>query len=211
MEAVAIVGLVQNVISIGELCLRLIRQVKTYQNLPDSLQDIQAKLPLILDSLRKIEHRIDEETCSSDTKEVYEPMLRRCQDLVQKLYDALPKYETSRDHHLGRRVLKAISTLSNESGIKDIANSIHQYIETFSFAQTTDLWGSASTAGPENKREWLVQIPHKRDYNFVGREQAMSRLKEAIKCRHDTALSGLGGVGYRVYDLAESEFDADAS
>jgi len=196
-EAMAVIGLVQNVITIGELCLRLIRQVRTYQDLPDSLQDIQAKLPLILDSLRKIEHRIEEQDCSNETKKVWEPMLKRCQDLVQKLYDFLPKYETSKDYHLGRRVLKAISALSNESGIKDIADSIHQYIQTFSFAQTTDLWGSTSKAGREPAQEWLIQIPHKREHDFVGREQAMSQLKEAIDGQRDSALSGLGGVGYK--------------
>lgn len=196
-EAMAVTGLVQNVITIGELCLRLIRHVRTYQDLPDSLQDIQAKLPLILDSLRQIQHRIEKQDYSNETKKVWEPMLKRCQDLVQKLYGLLPKYETSKEYHLGRRFLKAISALSNESGIKDIADSIHQYIQTFSFAQTTDLWAITSKASQKPAQRWLIQIPHKRDHNFVGREQPMSRLKDAIDAQLDGALSGLGGVGYK--------------
>ena len=198
MEALAVIGLVQNVIAIGELCLKLIRQVRTYQNLPDSLQDIQAKLPLIIDSLRKIEQRLEEQTCSSETKNLYEPMLQRCHDLVQKLYDALPKYESSKDARLGRRVINAISTLSNESGIKEIATSIHQYIETFSFAQTTDIWGSISASGRGKKKQWMIQIPHQRDTHFVGREAIMSQLRESIENQQDCALSGLGGVGYAI-------------
>lgn len=211
MEAVAVVGLVQNIITIGELCLKLIRQVRTYQNLPESLQDIQAKLPLILDSLRKIEQRLNEQTCSNETKKVYEPMLKRCYDLVQKLYDVLPKYETPKDTRLGRRVLNAISTISNETGIKEIATSIHQYIETFSFAQTTDLWGLSSAVGLGQSKEWLVQIPHNRDGSFVGREEAMSQLRAFIESRRDCALSGLGGVGYDMLYRFESSYDANTS
>ena len=195
MEAVAVICLVQNIITIGELCLKLIRQVRTYQNLPESLQDIQAKLPLILDSLRKIERRLSEQTYDNETKKLYEPMLKRCHDLVQKLHDLLPKYDTSKDPRLGRRVLNAISTLSNETGIKDIANSIHQYIETFSFAQTTELWGSGSAARAGKSRDWLIQIPHRRDGNFVGREDIKVKIRECVQGRRDCALSGLGGVG----------------
>lgn len=224
-EALAIIGLVTNVIQLAqysiEICERAKGFAKNASDLPKSFQGLQACLPMIKNSLSEIYSRIESERIDESTCQTILPVVENCESHLKELQtifkDILPSNGASKWTYF----VKAVSSMARERDVKRLADAIDQDVRLLTLYYATD--GSVQAANarlmPPISVSMLnmqsVSITHLKDTdklnaetpfllryarnpNFVGREAHMKDIESKLQnnaSHNRVVLIGLGGIG----------------
>lgn len=212
-EALAAIGLVSAIIQFTEFGAKIVARLNEFgsnvNDLPKAFRSIKINLPVILDSLEHTKRNANTGEISQATASALEPLVEECFEQVKQLQDILDKNLPTNSAKNWQRRLQAIKSLSHEKDVEQISSKLDRCVQTLTFYYTShhsELFNrlaidetsqhrvhsqTASSRGP------LFMVPFHRDDQFVGREEILAELDEALKNQHRrVVLAGIGGVGY---------------
>ena len=205
-EALAVVGIVSSIIQVVEFSAKVAERLNDFASsvseVPRAFRHIQTELPLIIDSLRRIQKQAESGAVEATTTNAVWPVLKDCQREIARLQNILDKTIPSvGDSSWGRRK-KAFLSLGKDKEVEEIADSLSRYVQVLTLHQTVRTGESSkSLSDPPPKYEPanLTLIPFDRNPHFVDREDVFIQIEQSFKVKKGSqpkaALFGLGGIG----------------
>ncbi|KAF2464103.1 TPR-like protein [Lindgomyces ingoldianus] len=212
-EALAVVGIVANIVQLVDFGSRVLKRLEEYQSslaeIPEAFRHLKAELPMLLDALQQTKAGIDAGSMQDETKKALVPAVEGCGVQIKALNEVIAKALPASGDSWARRGGKAIGSLRYDAKVQKITAIIRGYIQTLTYHAAISL---RPLAVPQSHPAPCSTTPFQRDPHFVDR----SILAEIdFKNRQSTsrlALVGLGGVGksqiaieysYRVRDKSQ--------
>ena len=215
VEALAIIGVIANIINLTEFSRDVFSQIKRYgenaQEVPEAFRDIQAVLPLISSTLTRTRNQVECGTLDDDTCKVLRPVLEGCQKKLEQLKAIFKDVMAEEGASKLRRGLMTIKSIRKDKEVKEIAQALDRFVahlthyhasEGVTTREIESLRGAMSSMSvkqPETqspKTHFLVPVQWSDD--FAGRKEVMEFLDSrlCLEDRHSrVALVGLGGMG----------------
>ena len=144
-EALAVVGVVANIIQLVDFSSCVLKRLEDYQSqlreLPEAFRHINAGLPVLLVALRQTQSAVNAGRIQNESEKALRPAIEGCTVQIKLLNDviakALPAPSDSRD----RRGGKALRSLRYDAKVGRIAAVIQGYVQTLTYH-------AAATLGP---------------------------------------------------------------
>jgi len=210
-EALAVIGIIANFAAVVDVGTKILSRLHEYMDastrIPKAFQGIAVDLPLVLDTVSRTSDQAKAGAVSETTLRKLEPIVDRCQKMIEELGDLLIKLVPKEKDSVWRRGKKMVLSLTQEKDVNEIASGIQKLVWTLTYYQ--------SVTGPVSNEQLaapraLLQQPtspgtHVRSTplpsgagSFIGREATLSTLARYLylpgeHCR--AALFGLGGIG----------------
>lgn len=214
-EALAVIGIIANIINLTEFSRNVVSQIKRYgenaQEVPEAFRDVQAVLPLISSTLIRTRNQVECGTLDDDTCKVLRPVLEGCQDKMELLKAIFKDVIAEVGASKFKRGLMAIKSMRKDKEVKEIAQALDRFVTHLTHYHASEgvtsrdiesLKGAMSSMSVEQletqlpKTHFLVPVQWSDD--FAGRKEVMEFLdsKLCLEDRHSRiALVGLGGMG----------------
>ena len=214
-EALAVVGIVANILQLVDFSSKAISRVKEYghdaQDVPKTFRDIQSGLPLILHTLGEIQTRVSDGQVPEKSCKALKGVLGECEVKLTELKiifeRVLPQDGASR----GERVWKAVMSLWQDKKVEEISQALWRSLQSltlFHVVAAPTVRGIQAlventskinlTSSPASAVPKYFTVPTLSSKNFVGRKEMMADLASRL-CLPEThcrvAVVGLGGVG----------------
>ena len=215
VEALAVISVIANIISLTEFSSNVISQIKKYgekaQDVPEAFRDIQTVLPLISSTLLRTQKQVECGTLDDDACKVLRPVLEGCQNRMEQLTAIFKDVMAEEGASKLKRGWMAIKSVRKDKEVKEIAQALDRYVANLTHyhvskgVTTKDIeslkgiMSSMSVQQPETqspKTHFLVPVQWSDD--FTGRKEVMEVLDSrlCLEDRHSrVALVGLGGMG----------------
>ena len=215
VEALAVIGVIANIINLTEFSRDVISQIKKYgenaQEVPEAFRDIQAVLPLTSSTLIRTRNQVECGTLDNDTCKVLRPVLEGCQKKLEQLNAIFKDIMAEEGASKLKRGLMTIKSIRKDKEVKEIVQALDRFVaylthyhasERVTTREIESLRGAMSSMSvkqPETqspKTHFLVPVQWSDD--FAGREEVMEFLDSrlCLEDRHSrVALVGLGGMG----------------
>jgi hypothetical protein len=206
-EALAVVGIVSSIIQVVEFSAKVADRLNDFASsvgdIPKAFRHIQTELPLIIDSLRRIQSQAESGSVEPTTTNAVWPVLKDCQREITRLQNILDKTVPSIGDSSWERRKKAFLSLGKDKDVAEIADSLSRYVRVLTLHQTIE--GSKSESQPPPTYDQLkplcfTLIPFDRNPHFVDREDIFEQIDESFTVRKGSqpkaALFGLGGIGW---------------
>ena len=214
-EALAVVGIIANIIALVEFSNDAISRVKEYgedaQDLPKTFRDIESGLPLIVHTLGEIQTRVSDGKVPEESCKALKEVLGNCTAKLAELRIIFDKVLPQDGASKGKRAWKGLVSLRQDKKVEEISQALTRSLQSLTLfhvvaAPTTreiqalventskmDLTPSSASA-----IQTYFAVPTLSSNEFVGREETMADLASklclpATHCR--VAVVGLGGVG----------------
>jgi hypothetical protein len=114
-EALAVVGIVANIIQLVDFGSRVLKRLEEYQSklgeIPEAFRHIKAELPVLLDALRQTKAAIDAGSIQDETKKALLPAVEGCGVQIKSLDDVIVKALPASGDSWARRGRKALGSL----------------------------------------------------------------------------------------------------
>ncbi|KAF1974637.1 TPR-like protein [Bimuria novae-zelandiae CBS 107.79] len=196
-EALAVVGIVANIIQLVDFGSRVLKRLEEYQSelgdIPETFRHIKTELPVLLDALRQTKAAIDAGSIQKESKKALLPAVEGCAVQIKALDDVIAKALPVLGDSWARRGRKALGSFRYDTKIDKITAVVRGYIQTLTYHAATSLRPltdrTLSRSAPSSN------VPFRRDPHFVDRH-----ILSEIHCKSQepasrVALVGLGGVG----------------
>jgi hypothetical protein len=198
-EALVVAGLVSAIVQFIDFGSKIIERLDEFKsnlgNVPKSFRDIEAEIPLLLDTLKRTMEEAEAQCYGKGTLQALLPVVEDCRSQVELLNDTLLKTLPNPGDGKWRRTKKALYSVEQEKKVQQIARTIHRRVRLLTYHQVAG--ASKLDSKPKSMAFWLV--PFDQNAHFVGREKIFERLEKAFTVkdcsRPRAALCGLGGVG----------------
>ncbi|KAH0543478.1 hypothetical protein FGG08_002243 [Glutinoglossum americanum] len=178
-EALAVVGIVANIIQLVDLGSRVLKRLEEYQSdlgeIPEVFLHIKTELPVLLDALRQTKTAIDTGCMQDETKKALLPAVEGCGVQIKALDNVIAEVLPVSDDSWARRRRKAFRSLRRDAKVGKITAVVRGYIQTLTFHAAAS---SSLLKDPLSDRKIFTEIK-------CISQQSASRV----------ALVGLGGVG----------------
>jgi hypothetical protein len=170
--------------------------------MPRAFRHIKTELPLIIDSLRRIQDQARAGRLETATVDAVKPVIRDCQREIKRLEAILDKTVPSVDASSWDRRKKAFLSLGKDKDVEQIADSLSRYVRVLTLHQAVE--GSKPDSQPPPQKEpakpqHFVLIPFDRNSHVVDRGDVFKQIDESFKVKEGSqpkaALFGLGGIG----------------
>ncbi|MDI1492977.1 MAG: hypothetical protein OHK93_004761 [Ramalina farinacea] len=198
-EIVAVLGLGATVITLTEAGVKLLRRLREAKESDNIFADIADQLPLILSTIEVLKQNtsrkddLDERTGQAVTRAV-EGCLRQLQSLEPLIEDFLIVHS---DGKL-QRIRKAIGATKIQKKVQQIQGRLETYKSTL----TLHLGGYAAQKKAVHGRagctEDFIKLPKCQVVEFIGRDDILKRLDEALRQSGQprvVVLQAMGGQG----------------
>lgn len=208
VEALAIVGLVSNIIPFVEFGKKIVDRLHDYetqaQEVPKALRDIKTELPLLLSTLNETKEQAKAGMVDEDTQAALLPAVDGCRKQMKELDDILVKILPAETDHKWQIRRKALSGVHHEKKIKAIGDTLQRYVQILTYYQATrgsgglDLKNYLHTTrsrSPRPEARTLFLVPFERDHGYIDRAGIMKELDEKSERHRRISLAGIGGVG----------------
>ena len=214
-EALAVIGIVANIIQLVDFSGKVISRIKEYSGdvhkVPKAFRETQTVLPLIANALQKIQEQVSRDQVPEEECKARQPVLKGCEAKLAELNaifeNALPENGTS----MTRRGWMALLSLGKDRKVEKISKALERDLQILTnyhvISAPTALEIAASTESASNVKLGTASAPVTETYfmvpclpmtDFTGREETTTDL-EAKLCLPDrysrVALVGLGGIG----------------
>jgi hypothetical protein len=198
-EALVVAGLVSAIVQFIDFGSKIIERLDEFKsnvdNVPKSFRDIEAGVPLLLDTLKRTKKEAEAQCYDERTLQALLPVVENCRSQVELLNDTLLKTLPNPGDGTWRRTKKAFQCVDQEKKVQQITTTIQRYVQVLILHQVA----GASKLDSKPKPTAFRLVPFDRNAHFVGREKIFERLEKAFivkDCsRPIAALCGLGGVG----------------
>jgi hypothetical protein len=136
-EALAVVGIVANIVQLVEFGSRVLKRLEEYQSkvedFPEVFRHIIAELPVLLDALQQTQSAIDAGSMGEKSKRVLLPALEGCKVQIRQLDELIAKaLPTSSDSWI-RRGRKAFGSFRYDARVGRITAVIRGYVQTLTY------------------------------------------------------------------------------
>ena len=193
-EALALVGLVSSIVQFVSFGTTVVTRLHEFQEktskTPQVFQDISTRLPLLLNSLKRIEAQANAGQVDVDARQALQPVIEGCLAQVQQLDAILDKVVPLLGDSTWRRGTKALLSVNQENKVQKIGNTLVENIQLLTLHQVSGL--RLETTKPI---QLLFSVPYERDPKFVGRRAVIDEISQKFKVQRRVAIAGLGGVG----------------
>jgi N-terminal domain on NACHT_NTPase and P-loop NTPases len=140
-EALAVVGIVANIIQIVDFGSRVLKRLEEYQSklgeIPEAFRHIKAELPVLLDALQQTKAAFDTESIRDKPKNVLLPAVEGCGVQIKALDDVIAEVLPASDDSWVRRRRKAFRSLRYDAKVEKITAIVRGYIQTLTYHATT--------------------------------------------------------------------------
>lgn len=206
-EAFAAVGLASSIVAFVDFAQKVVSRLNEFSgDLTDATNapaQIQTRLPIIIDGLRRIRDRVDSGNLDDGAKAALQPIVQACHRQVETLSDILDSVLPASDASRWERRKKAIQSLKADSKVKRASEILSQNLQSLTFYHSI---GDPVSQPVAKTAFWLV--PFDRNQNFVGRESIFDQVDLGFKVTEGSqpkvALYGLGGIGWVTYSPVDS-------
>ncbi|KAF1954788.1 hypothetical protein CC80DRAFT_116182 [Byssothecium circinans] len=138
MAELAAIGTAANILQLVQFTTTVIGRLKEYQNLvdnvPHTLKQATAELPLLKLTLNKLREAVDKDSLALDMSEAVLPALKECDASIRSLHDTLEKIVPSPDDSMTQKHVRAMKSLRYDSKIEETIQRIREYIRALTFA-----------------------------------------------------------------------------
>ena len=94
-EALAVVGIVANIIQLVEFGTRVLRRLEEYQStfveIPESFRHVKVELPVLLDALRQTKAAIEAGSLQDESRRALQPAIEGCEIQIKALDEMIEK------------------------------------------------------------------------------------------------------------------------
>ncbi|KAH8727392.1 P-loop containing nucleoside triphosphate hydrolase protein [Phaeosphaeriaceae sp. PMI808] len=196
-EALAVVGIVANIIQLVDFGSRVLKRLEEYQSelgdIPEAFRHIKTELPVLLDALRQTKAAIDAGSIQDESKKALLPAVEGCAVQIKALDDVIAKALPASGDSWARRGRKALGSLRYDAKVEKVTAVVRGYIQTLTFHAAASLRPLTDRTLPRPAPS--SNVPFRRDPHFVDRH-----ILSEIHCKSQqpasrVALVGLGGVG----------------
>ena len=225
-EALAVVGLVSAIVQFVDFGTKIVNRLHEFQaevaDGPKVYQDVQTRLPLMLDLMTKIRVRIVAGQIDRSSQATMLPIIESCISQVNLLNNLLLKALPQASDSSWTRGKRAFHSVIREPEMEKIDHVLRTSFELLVQAETLhrlEIGGSKSdqtvnvfmppqqqnlTVSPPQKSyerlgsissQYVFMVPFQRDPKFLGRKNVIEELVQKFRDQHQVALAGLGGVG----------------
>ena len=225
-EALAVVGLVSAIVQFIDFSTKIVNRLDEFQaevaDGPKVYQDVQNRLPLMLDLVNKIQVRVAAGQIDRPSQVTMLPIIESCISQVSLLGNLLSKALPEANDSSWARGKKAFRSVIRDSEMEKIDHNLRTNFELLVQAETLhrlEVRGSKLdqtvnvfmppqqqnvTVSPPQKipdrsasvsTQFVFMVPFQRDPKFLGRKKVMEELVEKFQDQRQVALAGLGGVG----------------
>ncbi|KAF2194645.1 TPR domain protein [Zopfia rhizophila CBS 207.26] len=196
-EALAVVGIVANIVQLVDFGSRVLKRLEEYQSkrgdIPEPFRHIKAELPVLLDALRQTQSAIHAGSMRDESKRALLPAVEGCGVQIRLVDDVIAEALPASSDSWVRRGRKALASLRYNAKVEKITTVVRGYIQTLTYHAAASLRPLAerNLPGPIP----CSTVPFRRDPHFVDRQ-----ILAEIDCKNQQpasrlALIGLGGVG----------------
>ncbi|KAF2678563.1 hypothetical protein K458DRAFT_348288 [Lentithecium fluviatile CBS 122367] len=196
-EALAVVGIVANIIQLVDFGSRVLKRLDDYQSqlgdIPEAFRHIKTELPVLLDALRQTQAAIDAGSLQDESKKALLPAVKGCAVQIKALDDVIAKALPALGDSWARRGRKALGSLWYDAKVEKITTVVRGYIQTLTYHAAASLRPLADRTLPRPAPSSTV--PFRRDPHFVDRHILSEIHCKSQRSASRTALVGLGGVG----------------
>ena len=214
-EALAVVGIIVNMVPLVELSWKAISRIKEYgadvQDVPRTSRDIESSLRLMGQTLSEIQRRVkdgqvQEESCKA-LKGVLGDCTAKLAELKSIFENVLPQDGASR----GERVWRALVSLWQDKKVEEISQALWRSLQSLTLfhvvtaptirdikALVENTTRPDLTPSPVATVQKYFLVPTLSSKEFVGRKETMAKLASRLclpKTHCRVAVVGLGGVG----------------
>ena len=214
-EALAVVGIIANILQLVDFSNRTISRVKEYgqdaQDIPKTFRDIQTGLPLIVHTLGEIQTRVSDGQVPEKSCKALQGVLGDCKAKLAELKIIFEKVLPQDGASRGERVWKGLVSLRQDKKVEEISQALWRSLHSLTLfhvvaaptiQEIQELVENTSridlTPSPASAVRKYFTVPTLSSKNFVGREEIMADLASRL-CLPEThcrvAVVGLGGVG----------------
>jgi hypothetical protein len=206
-EAFAVVGIVSSIVQIVDFSSKVVKRLDDFASsvgeVPRAFRHINTELPLIIDSLRRIQKHARDGNLDKVTVDALDPVIKNCHLEITRLENILDKTVPSVGASSWDRRKKALLSLGKDKNVEEIADSLSRYVRVLTLYQALEgsKPGSQSLSQPDQvKPQYFTLIPFDRNPHFVDREVIFKQIDESFKVKEGSqpkaALFGLGGIGF---------------
>ena len=136
-EAVAVAGIVANIIQLVDFSSRVLKRLEEYQSklgkIPEAFRHIKIELPILLDALRQTKEAINTGSMQDETKQALLIAIEECRVQITSLEDIIVKALPESGDSWSRRGRKALGSLRYDAKVERITGVIHGYIQTLTY------------------------------------------------------------------------------
>jgi hypothetical protein len=205
-EAFAVVGIVSSIVQLVDFSSKVVERLDDFASsvgeVPRAFRHIKTELPLIIDSLRRIQEQARDGSVEKATVDAVEPVIKDCEREITRLEKILDKTVPSVGASSWDRRKKAFLSLGKDKNVEEIAESLARYVRVLTLHQAVE--GSKPDIQPPpeyvlRQSQFFTLIPFDRNSHFVEREDVFKQIDESFKVKEGSqpkaALFGLGGIG----------------
>ncbi|KAF8859525.1 hypothetical protein BDZ45DRAFT_725267 [Acephala macrosclerotiorum] len=171
---------------------------------PRAFRHIKTELPLITDSLRRVQNQAKSGMVDSVTIEAVDAVIKDCQQEVSRLEIIFDTTVPAVGDSSWNRRKKAFLSLGKDKNVEEIAESLGRYVQALTLHQAV----AGSKPDPRLypqlqpqtiKQQYFALIPFDRNSNFIERKDVFKQIDDSFKTKEGgqpkAALFGLGGIG----------------
>jgi hypothetical protein len=140
-EALAVVGIVANIIQLVNFGSRVLKRLEEYQSklgdIPEVFRHIKAELPVLLDALRQTKAAIDAGYMQDDSKKALIPAIEGCGIQIQSLDNVIVKALPALGDSWATRGRKALRSFRYDAKVEKITAVVRGYIQTLTYHAAT--------------------------------------------------------------------------
>ena len=155
-EALAVVGIVANVIQLVDFGSRVLKRLEEYQSklgeIPETFRHIKAELPVLLDALQQTKEMIDAGSMQDKSKKALLPAVAGCAVQIKALDNLIAKALPVLGDSWTRRGRKALGSLRYDAKVEKITAVVRGYIQTLTYHAATSLRPVAGITLPCSKQ-----------------------------------------------------------
>jgi hypothetical protein len=173
-EALAVVGIIANVIALVQLAEDIIERVNDFSSsahdAPKVFRDLGIILPLVANTLSKTKARVDRGEVDEETCKAILPVVNGCFTKLTELKDILAKVAPNAGASKMRIVLKAISSTFVEKKVQRISAAIRDYIQALTLHHA-----EAAGLTTQERSLLLLQTKATEESSAVGVQQGTTK------------------------------------
>ena len=149
-EALAVVGIVANIIQLVDFGTRVLKRPEEYQStlveIPKTFRHIKAELPVLLDALRQTKAAIDAGLLEDESKVALLPVVEGCSVQIKALDEMIEKALPALSDSWTRRGRRALQSIRYESKVEKATVVIRGYFQTLTYHAAASWRPSAGTS-----------------------------------------------------------------
>jgi hypothetical protein len=207
-EALAVIGLVSSIVQFVDFSTKVVRRLDDFATLvgevPKAFRHIQTELPLITDSLRRIQNQAKSGMTDSVTIDAVNAVIKNCQQEISRLGIIFDTTLPAEGDSPWDRRKKAFLSLGKDKHVEEIAESLGRYVRALTLHQAVEGSKPDPQLHPQlqpqpTKPKYFSLIPFDRNPNFIEREDVFKQIDDSFKVKEGSqpkaALFGLGEIG----------------